>query len=240
MVESMATCWSLKTGFLLTLLLALSGCVQPEQATDPTAPLLLPEDIYLEAARQGAAVYRIHTPESVVLIRVGKAGKLKRLGHDHVIASEDIQGLVMLGDESAESRADLLVPLQRLIVDKPEYRTQLGLENEMPESAIEGTTSNMQDKVLESAIYPWVQISARIQSAQTDPPTLKVSMALHGATFEYLVPVDLQIDANQLVIRGDMKMQHEDFDLEPFSAAGGLLKVAEQLELQFTLVAKRL
>jgi polyisoprenoid-binding protein YceI len=77
-------------------------------------------------------------------------------------------------------------------------------------------------------------------AAQSDLPTLKVSMTLHGATFDYVVPVELQVEPDKLVIRGDMTMQHEDFGLTPFSAAGGLLRVADQLELQFMLVARRI
>lgn len=236
----MKSWWQLTPGWTLSLLLALAGCAQPEQAPDTSARPQLPEEIYKEAARQGAAVYKIQTPESYVLVRVGRAGKMKSLGHDHVIATEHVEGLVMLRDDRAASRADLLIPLQLLVVDKPEFRTQLGMESEVSESAIAGTSSNMQDKVLESAIYPWLQVNARFASAQSDPPTLKVSMTLHGATFDYVVPVELQVDPDKLVIRGDMTMQHEDFGLTPFSAAGGLLRVADQLELQFMLVAHRI
>jgi hypothetical protein len=230
----------LKSGWILPLLLALAGCAKPvPEPVEPTGPQL-PEATYAEAARQGADVYRIQTSESHVLVRVGRAGRMKNLGHDHVIASENVEGLVMLHDDPAESRADLLIPLQLLIVDKTEYREQMGLEGEMAESAIDGTSKNMQDKVLESEMYRWVQISARVASAQSDPPILDVSVTLHGATFEYRVPVDLQIEPDRLVIQGEMTMQHADFGLTPFSAAGGLIKVAEQLQLRFTLVAHRL
>ena len=232
--------WLLIPGWILLLLLALAGCVRPVPAPEAPAGPLLPEAAYIEAARQGAAVYRIEAPESYVLVRVGRAGRMKNLGHDHVIASENVEGLVALHDDPAASRADLLVPLQLLIVDKPEYRAQIGLEGKLSESAVDGTSSNMQDKVLESAIYPWVQVTARFASAQSDPQTLSVSVTLHGATFEYLVPVDLQVEPDRLFIKGEMTMQHEDFGLTPFSAAGGLIKVAEQLELQFMLVARRI
>ena len=232
--------WPLTPRFILPFIVALTGCAQPERLPDaPTRPLL-PEDSYIEAARRGAAVYRIQTPESRLLVRVGRAGPMKNLGHDHVIASEDIEGLVMLHDDPAASRADLLVPLQRLVVDKAEYRAQLGVEGEVSESAIDGTTSNMQDKVLESAIYPWAQISARFASAQSDPPTLSISVTLHGTAFEYLVPVDLKVEPGRLVINGEMTLRHTDFGLTPFSAMRGLLRVADELELQFALVARPL
>jgi hypothetical protein len=232
--------WLIIPGWILPLLLALAGCVKPVPVPEEPAGPQLPEAVYVEAARQGVAVYRIETLESYVLVRVGRAGRMKNLGHDHVIASENVEGLVMLSDDPAASRADLLIPLRRLIVDKAEYRAQIGLEGEMTDSAIDGTSSNMQDKVLESGIYPWVQVSARFASWQSDQPTLSLSVMLHGATFEYLVPVDLQVEPDRLVIKGEMTMQHADFGLTPFSAAGGLIKVAEQLELQFMLVARRI
>jgi polyisoprenoid-binding protein YceI len=242
-IESVNSRWLSKSAWLLPLLLALAGCVTPVPAPQPPqAPAgpQLPEATYMEAARKGAHVYRIETAESRVLIKVGRAGKMKNLGHDHVIASEDVDGLVMLQDDPANSRADLLIPLQRLIVDKTEYREQMGLEGEVSASAIEGTSSNMQNKVLESDMHPWAQISAHFASAQSDPPVLDVSVTLHGATHEYRVPVELQVEPERLAIKGEMTMQHSDFGLTPFSAAGGLLKVAEQLELQFMLVAHRL
>jgi hypothetical protein len=225
-------------GWFMSLLLALASCAQPERMPDAPARPLLPEDSYVEAARQGAAIYRIQTAESRMLVRVGRTGRLKNLGHDHAIASEDIEGLISINEDPSASRADLLVPLQRLVVDGPEYRAQLGFEDEVSESAIDGTTSNMQNKVLESALYPWVQVSARFASAQFDPPTLSVSVTLHGATFEYLVPVELQVEPDRLIVNGNMTLQHEDFGLTPFSAAGGLLRVAEALELEFFLVAE--
>jgi polyisoprenoid-binding protein YceI len=226
--------------WVLPLLLALSGCVKPVPVPEVPSGPQLPEAAYIEAARQGADVYRIQTTQSHVLVRVGRAGRMKNLGHDHVIASENVEGLVMLHDDPAESRADLLIPLQRLIVDKTEYREQMGLEGEMTESAIEGTSNNMQDKVLESGIYPWVQVSVRFASAQSDPPTLDLSVTLHGATSDYVVPVDFKVEPDRLVMAGEMTMQHSDFGLTPFSAAGGLIKVAEQLELRFMLVAYRI
>jgi polyisoprenoid-binding protein YceI len=239
-IEPVKQPWLLKPQWMLPLLLALAGCVKPLPVPEAPSGPQLPEAAYIEAARQGAAVYRIDTSESRVLVRVGRAGRMKNLGHDHVIASENVDGLVMLHDDPVNSRADLLIPLQLLIVDKAEYRAQFGLEGEMTESAIEGTTSNMQDKVLESGIYPWVEISARFATVQSNPPMLDVSVTMHGATFEYRVPVELQVESERLVIEGEMTMQHSDFGLTPFSAAGGLIKVAEQLELQIMLVARQL
>ena len=52
--------------------------------------------------------------------------------------------------------------------------------------------------------------------------------------------VEFQVEADQLVIHGEMTIQHADFGLTPYSAAGGLIKVAEELQLRFSLVAHQM
>jgi polyisoprenoid-binding protein YceI len=228
------------SAWIWPLFLVAAGCAKPvPEPVEPAGPQL-PVAVYEDAARQGANVYRVDAEESRVLIRVGRDGRMKHLGHEHVIASENVEGLVMLHDDPEQSRADLLIPLELLVVDKPEYREQMGLEGEMTESAIDGTTTNMQDKVLESGVYPWVEVSARFKAAQPDAPMLDVSMTLHGMTASYEVPVEFQVEADQLVIHGEMTIQHADFGLTPYSAAGGLIKVAEELQLRFSLVAHQM
>jgi hypothetical protein len=65
-------------------------------------------------------------------------------------------------------------------------------------------------------------------------------VTLHGTAFEYLVPVDLKVEPDRFVINGEMTLRHTDFGLTPFSAMGGLLRVADELQLQFALVARPL
>lgn len=220
-------------------LTAIAGCAQPPYVpTDIEGPPL-PERIYREAARDGVPVYRVDPQRSRVFIRVGRAGPMKSAGHDHVVASEDVDGLVLFGDDPESARADLRLPLQRLVVDRPEYRERFGLERDVSESAINGTTRNMQDKVLESASYPWAEVSARFAPGHDAPTTLAVSITLHGATFEYLVPVRIQAGGGQLSVAGSMTIQHSDFGLDPYSAAGGLLSVAEQIGIEFDVFAER-
>lgn len=219
------------------LLATLAACAQPDFVPDNLAAPPFPVEVYQRAAAEGAAVYRIDPLQSLVIVHVGRAGAMKNAGHDHVIASEDIEGMVLLGDDPSVSQTDLRIPLQRLIVDKTEYLTRFGLKADVPESAINGTTHNMQNKVLESSTYPWVEIHALIASVHDESPNLSVAMTLHGVTFDYIVPVELLIDPDKLSVTGRMSIQHSDFDLTPFSAVGGLLRVAGQIDIEFEIVA---
>jgi polyisoprenoid-binding protein YceI len=133
----------------------------------------------------------------------------------------------------------LRLPLQQLVVDDPVYRERFGLEPDLPETAIDGTTRNMQDKVLESNLFPWATASVRVLSMQDAQAELDVTVTVHGASFDYTMPADVDIGQDTLRVSGSMTVQHSDFGLIPFSAAGGLLRVAEDIEIAFEIEARR-
>ena len=217
----------------------LAACAQPERVPGDTSAPPLPARAYRDAARQGEAVYRVDSQQSRVFMRTGRDGPMKSAGHDHVIASVAVEGLVLVSDDAGKSRADLRLPLQQLVVDDPAFREKFGLEPGLPESAIEGTTNNMQDKVLESNLFPWATASVRLLSMHETQAELDVTVNVHGTSLDYTVPAELDIGPDALTVSGSMTVQHGDFGLTPFSAAGGLLRVAEDIEIVFEIVASK-
>ena len=189
----------------------------------------------MAAERAGSAVYRILPAESLLLVHVGRGGAMQRLGHEHAVASEDLQGLVAIGAEPATSRADIVFPIRNLVVDRHEYRQRLALDTEPSADDIAGTYTNML-KVLEPELYPWATMQAQIVSMDGNQATLSVSVTLHGSAFEYLLPVELYIDRERVEVSGSTTIRHSDFAIAPFTAAGGLLRVADELGIEFHLV----
>ena len=222
---------------VLTAMLLVAACAQPEYVPGDVETTEFDDALYIRAAAAGMPVYRIDTVASTVFIRVGRAGTLKAAGHDHVIASTVMEGMVLVAADWAESRADLRIPLVHLVVDDATHRQRFGLEPDVSASAINGTTRNMQDEVLESALYPEAVASARLTGPDSD--TLHVTLSLHGVTREYTVPCELFVDPGFVSVSGSLVIEHEDFGLTPFSAAGGLLRVAGEIELEFELSARR-
>jgi hypothetical protein len=203
---------------------------------DETRPPPLPEANYAAAARAGAAVYRIDPQRSLILVRVGRSGKMQRLGHDHAIASEDVHGFVAIFDDLPRSHADVVFPLRNLLVDKAEYRDRLGLDTEPTAADVAGTYGNM-FKVLEPDSFPWAAMEVRFVSGSLESPQLSITITLHGQSFEYLLPATIEVTRNRLAVSGEAVLRHSDFALEPYSAAGGLLRVADELNVEFQLVA---
>lgn len=217
----------------------IAACAQTVPVVDETSAPPLSEASYVSAAKSGSVVYRIASLESLVLVRVGRAGAMKRLGHDHVVASEDVQGFIELSNDPSASRADVAMPVRNLIVDKASYREQLGFDTYPTDADVAGTYTNML-KVLEPSLYPWVAVHARIASMESESTTLSVSMTVYGTTVEYLIPVTLEIDGSRLVVDGRALISHSEFGMTPYQAAGGLLRVADELEIVFHLVGNTL
>ena len=219
-------------------LLVLAGCAEriPFERESSLSPL--PEAAYIEAARSGAMVYRVLPEESLLLIRVGRAGKMANLGHDHAVASEDLQGYIEIAEDRSASHADVVMPLKSLIVDQAEYRERLSLDSSPSPDDIAGTYSNMR-RMLDAEQFPWVHAEVRFVSPQSTPPEVAAAITLHGLTMQFLVPVQLDITASQLTVRGLLSLTQSEFGLTPFSSAGGLLRVADELQIEFTLAGIR-
>ena len=64
-------------------------------------------------------------------------------------------------------------------------------------------------------------------------------MTLNGTTYDYIVPVDLEVDPETLSATGQLTIRHDDFGLIPYSAAAGLLRVADDIDIRFSLSAHR-
>jgi polyisoprenoid-binding protein YceI len=226
-------------GFLLVLasMIAsmLAGCTAQISTTalrdDLHMPANFPAAYYQQARAAGAKVLRIDTKSSLLTIYVRRGGLLARLGHDHVIASHDVNGYV----DTSAGRADLYVPLERLAVDEPALRSEAGFTTQPSESDIEGTRRNMQNKVLESASYPYALI--RINRTTADRSNLNVTITLHGTTHTYEIPAKIETVADVLIISGQMSINQTAFGITPFSILGGALQVQDRVDLRFRILA---
>ena len=212
----------------------LAGCSDTVEKTDEASIAPLPSDSYLRVADE-SRVYRIDPQRSVIIVRTGREGPAARLGHDHAIASESVDGFIEVHTDPARSRADLAFAVRELIVDKPVYRDRLGLDTEPSESDVAGTYTNML-KVVPPDAHPWVTINATI----AEPAALAVAVTLAGRTVNYVVPATIESDQERATVSGTTSIRHEDFGLSPFSAAGGLLRVSQELGIRFDITAERI
>ena len=139
------------------LLAACSPFAPPPTASPPAAPVTAPAMQVPQWQQPGVRVLHISAQESLLTITVRRGGALARLGHDHVIASRTLQGVVA----PATGRAQFEFRLDEMSVDEEGLRQAAGLTTTPSADAIAGTRHNMLVRVLEAERYPWVSIDAR-------------------------------------------------------------------------------
>jgi hypothetical protein len=218
----------------LALAALLTACAQPEHGPPPvpasiSAPAEFPASAYVQAAAQGQKVLRVNPALSRIAITVRSGGPLARLGHDHVVASRELQGYVA----PEQGRADLYLALDSLSVDEPALRAEAGFDTQPSAADIAGTRANMLNKVLQTRQFPFALIHVR--AAATMP--LAVDITLHGVTRSFSVPADIDSDNHGLHVHGRLAFDQSGFGIVPFSILGGAIQVQDRVELSFDVRA---
>ena len=220
----------------LALLLGACAPLLRELPPAPAAPADFPEGYYREALARGNPVFRVDPAESIVVIEVRRAGSLARLGHDHVVASHEVEGFIA----PAEGRADLYVALGRMAVDEAPLRAEAGFATQPTEADIEGTRANMLEKVLEAEKFPFAVVRVSGADAKQGRATLELAITLHGATRTLQAPAQIDADAMQMTVTGRLGLDQTDFGITPYSVLGGAIAVQNRVELSFRIRARRL
>ncbi|MGH9845855.1 MAG: YceI family protein [Blastocatellia bacterium] len=179
--------------------------------------------------------YTIVPSESSFWVFAGKSGLFSALAHDHEIGVKSFNGKVKVPPSGASGGSLLL---------EVEARSLVVLDKKPSEEDKKKIFDSMHNEVLESARYE--KISFRSVSVsdlkQTGDNaysfTLGGDLALHGVTKRIALPVNLTITPQQLRATGKYTLRQTDFGIKPYSAAGGTIKVKNEVVVHFNLVAK--
>src|SRR5712692_7723501 len=222
---------------LLSTMLAGCAPLLRGPAPAPVAPPTdFPEGYYREALAQGRPVFRVDSPESLVVIEVRRSGSLARLGHDHVVASHEVGGYVA----PDEGRADLYVQLERLEVDEAALRAEAGFDTQPTQLDIDGTRANMLVKVLEADKFPFALIRVSGVDASQREVAMSIAITLHGSTHTLQAPAQIDADADRISVTGRLSFDQTDFGITPYSLLGGAIAVKNGVDLRFRIRARRL
>ncbi|MFT6987609.1 MAG: polyisoprenoid-binding protein YceI [Psychromonas sp.] len=218
--------------------LFLSACaVQQESPESPAQPADFPEALYLQAAADTQnRVYRADRKLSQILIRAYRGGILTLLGHEHIVASQDVHGYILLNKTTGLCQTDLFVPLAKLNVDDPQLRTEAELQTTPSLSSSDNTKKNMLENI-DATSSPFAQLHSSDCSAALSGKETKVLLTIHGVKQERQLAINLQqTDDNQLIVSGKLSILQTEFGIEPFSVFNGLIQVEDKLDLTYKLV----
>jgi len=190
----------------------------------------------------GATVYTIDADRSLVTLRVYRAGRLAKLGHNHVITSANETGRAWTNGTPATSGFEVRMAVVDLVVDDPAARAAAGADfpGEISEAARDGTRANMlRAEVLDGERYPEIVVRAGSLNGAWDQPTVAASVTLKGQTRSIDVPLAIVRTDDAIVAHGSFTVLQSDFGITPFSIGGGAIAVADAVDISFEIRAVR-
>ncbi len=231
-----ATC-KLRPVAAAILSLLLVGCPSaPRQPVPP--PVSVPSAPAVE--REGRP-FAISGAESLLAVLVYRGGALARVGHNHVVASHNLNGTAWVAEDITRSSFEVRVPVNDLVIDEAQLRIQEGAEfpPEVPESAKEGTRTNMLGAaLLDGASYPEVLLQSESIQRTAEGLRAQVRVTVRDQVRSLVVPLNYELTNDELRVTGQMGLKQSDLGLTPFSALGGAMRVQDEIEVRFRLLAR--
>jgi polyisoprenoid-binding protein YceI len=181
----------------------------------------------------GPRTFTADTQRSRALIDVGKSGALSFAGHTHEVEAPLSSGVVHL-DPDALSRSTV-----RLEFNAGAMRVTG--KGEPPDDVPKVTEAMLGEQVLEVKKYPSIVFESTGVTSKGAPPSFDLSVAgkltIRGTTRPVTAPVAVKIDGSTLTAAGKFTIKQTDFGIKPISV-GGVVKVKDELTINFTIAAR--
>jgi len=199
----------------------------------------------LAAPTQGrsaqAPALRVDPERSVLVARLKRAGLMRFLGHEHGIVPGSWSAEVRFDpDDLAGSRFAVEIPVAELIIDSADARRLADVDPDGPDSEERGEirADMLSGKVLDGETFPIISFESR-QLTMRSGNRLQIAgtLTLHGVSRDAEVDATLLRDGPGYLLQGRFEIGLRDFGIEPVSVAGGMVKVADEVEIRFDVYA---
>jgi polyisoprenoid-binding protein YceI len=184
----------------------------------------------------GPTVLTVDAANSQVVIQVGKAGVFGFAGHAHEIAAGDVRGLVIF-DQADLSGASVSLEFEAAGL-------RVSGKDEPPADVAEVQRVMLSDRVLDVQRFPAIsfrskRVSVSARTATAADLLIEGDLTLHGTTRPITVHASAAFDAGgRLTARGSCPLMQSDFGMVPVTAAGGAVRVRDEVDIQFVLRAR--
>jgi polyisoprenoid-binding protein YceI len=180
-----------------------------------------------------ATHYLLDKNASRLIVRAFAGGMLSALGHSPTIAIRDFSGDANF-DPAAPAQASLRV---RIRADSLEVTDEISNKDRRE---MEGA---MNQKVLESSTYPEIVYESTETCADQLGEgrykfTINGNLSLHGATRKVPMTAQLTMNGDTLRAFGEFSILQSDYGIPLVSAAGGTMKMKDELKFNFDITAR--
>jgi polyisoprenoid-binding protein YceI len=176
------------------------------------------------AAQDKAQDMAIDTQRSTITIHVGKSGLLSAAAHEHTINAPIASGTIR---ESAAPHIEFTVETAKMTVasdPKIDAKTQATIQ------------TDMEEMTLETKKFPQIAFrSTRIEKVADGQWKVDGDLTLHGVS----KPVSLTVKQAGDSYTGHTVLKQTDFGIKPISVSGGMIKVKNEVEIDFQVFPRK-
>jgi len=175
-------------------------------------------------AQEKAQDMAIDTQRSTITIHVGKSGLLSAAAHDHTINAPISSGTIR---ESTAPHIELTVETAKMTVEpdpKVDAKTQATIQ------------TDMEEMTLETKKFPEIAFrSSRIEKVADGQWKVDGDLSLHGVS----KPVSLTVKQTGDSYTTRTVLKQTDFGIKPISIGGGMIKVKNEVEIDFQIFPRK-
>jgi polyisoprenoid-binding protein YceI len=165
----------------------------------------------------------IDTERSTITIHVAKAGLLAAAAHNHTVSAQISSGSIL---ESGASHIEFRVETAKMTVQpdpKIDAKDQATIQ------------THMEEMTLETKNFPEITFrSSHVQKLSEGQWKVDGDLSLHGVT----KAVSLTVKQTGESWATHAVLKQTDFGIKPISIAGGVIKVKDEVEIDFQIFAR--
>jgi polyisoprenoid-binding protein YceI len=167
------------------------------------------------------------SPQSRLDVVTRKAGVLGGFGHDHRIRARSFSGTIVYdAAHVAASKVEITVQTRNLDV------LPIGADRRDGPRVEKA----MRDHVLHPDRFPTITFRSRSVTPIEDRLRVTGDLTLAGQTHPVTVDMKVQAGERQLIATGAFSIDQTDWGIEPYSAALGTIKVADEVTFELRVV----
>ncbi|MCI0387491.1 MAG: YceI family protein [Acidobacteria bacterium] len=203
-----------------------------------TCLLLFASDLVSSAQRPKQSTktraYAIDLSQSQVTATLTQEGFIARRYPSHRVEVKNFNGKVEVSEKD-ETQVEVEV--------EAESKSLTNVDQGMSEFERKEFHAVVNNLVLESDKFPRIKfvsvsVSDAQKSGETRSFTLNGDLTLRDVTKRVSFPVTVTIAKDQLSASGEAKFKQSDFGITPYSGKLGLIKIGDEVKINFAIVAK--
>lgn len=178
--------------------------------------------------------YVIDTSVSTFTVRAFATGLLAAFGHSPTIAIPEPEGEVLFDPDAVEKST------MRLVIQS----AGLHVIGEISGKDRNEINRRMREEVLEADSFPEIIYECSRGSASKTGDgqywvALNGDLTLHGVKRGQAVSARVAVAGDTLQASGEFSVLQSDYEIRPVSAAGGGVKLKDELKLSFVIAARK-